>query len=53
MRYKYNEIDLHIHTVDSDGKCTGRQIIEKAHEKGIIIFSQSIAKSKSWLKNMK
>ena len=39
MRYKYNEIDLHIHTVDSDGKCTGRQIIEKAHEKGIKVLS--------------
>lgn len=39
MRYKYNEIDLHIHTVDSDGKCTGRQIVEKAHEEGIRVFS--------------
>lgn len=39
MRYKYNEIDLHIHTVDSDGKCTGRQIIEKAHEEGIKVLS--------------
>lgn len=39
MRYKYNEIDLHIHTIDSDGKYTGRQIIKKAYEEGIKIFS--------------
>ena len=37
MRYK--EIDLHIHTIDSDGKCTSRQIIRKAYEEGIRIFS--------------
>lgn len=39
MRYKCNEIDLHIHTVDSDGKCTCKQIIRKAYEEGIKVFS--------------
>lgn len=39
MRYKCNEIDLHIHTADSDGKCTCKQIIRKACEEGIKIFS--------------
>ena len=39
MSYQCNEIDLHIHTVNSDGKCTGRQIINKAHGEGIKVLS--------------
>lgn len=39
MSYQCNEIDLHIHTVDSDGKCTGKQIVNKAHEEGIRVIS--------------
>ena len=39
MRYSNNEIDLHIHTVDSDGKCTGEQIVKKAYAEGIKVLS--------------
>lgn len=39
MRYSNSEIDLHIHTVDSDGKCTGEQIVKKAYEEGIKVLS--------------
>ena len=39
MRYNYNDIDLHIHTNDSDGKCTSEQIVKKAYDEGLKLIS--------------